>query len=139
MHFRSAEVSLLSVIHNDNITDLLQKFLDVQSRRAQTVAGNIANADTPGYKAKELKFDDFLKNATRQAMSPASSFDEEPLSVSDLRVVEQDSPAVSMDGNTVDTGKEMADLAQIGTNFNFGAKILQSRLRLLRTAIREGK
>ena len=123
----------------DNITDLLQKFLDVQSRRAQTVAGNIANADTPGYKAKELKFDDYLKDATEQAMLPPSQRNAQNFPSSSLKITEQDSLTVGMDGNTVDTGKEMADMAQIGMNFNFGAKILQSRLRLLRTAIREGK
>ena len=111
----------------------------MQSRRAQTVAGNIANADTPGYVAKELKFDDFLRDAVKQAALPLSQRSEQNLSASSLRVVDKDSDSVGMDGNTVDTQKEMADLAQIGTNFNFGAKILQSRLRLLRTAIREGK
>lgn len=136
---RVAEVSVLNLAATDNITDLLQKFLDVQSRRAQTVAGNIANADTPGYKAKELKFNDFLKDATQQAMLSPSQRRDNNLSTSSLRVVEQNSTSVGLDGNTVDTGKEMADLAQIGTNFNFGAKILQSRLRLLRMAIREGK
>lgn len=129
----------MSLTRTDNITELLQKFLDVQSRRAQTVAGNIANADTPGFKAKEVKFDEFLREAVEQSALPASRRNFQNLSVSSLRVVEQDAAAVKLDGNTVDTGKEMADLAQIGTNFNFGAKILQSRLRLLRAAIREGR
>lgn len=139
MQLPRTEVNVLNPVSTDNITDLLQKFLDVQSRRAQTVAGNIANADTPGYKAKELKFDEYLREASREASLPFSQRNGESLTTSSLRVVEQDSGVVGMDGNTVDTGKEMADLAQIGTNFNFGAKILQSRLRLLRTAIREGR
>ena len=134
-----SEVSVLSLTTTDSVTELLQKFLDVQSRRAQTVAGNIANADTPGYKAKELKFDEFLRDASRQAALPPSQRNAQNFSSSSLRVVEKASNEVGLDGNTVDVGKEMADLAQIGTSFNFGAKILQSRLRLLRTAIREGK
>ncbi len=133
------EASVVNITATDNITDLLEKFLDVQSRRAQTVAGNIANADTPGFVAKELKFDDFLRDAVDQSELPLSRRSEQSFSASSLRVVDKDSETVGIDGNTVDTGKEMADLAQIGTNFNFGAKILQSRLRLLRTAIREGK
>lgn len=123
----------------DNITELLEKFLDVQSRRAQTVAGNIANADTPGYKAKELKFENYLTEAARQAMLPLSQRHGKGLAISEMQTVEQSATAVGLDGNTVDAGKEMADLAQIGISFNFGAKILQSRLRLLRTAIREGR
>lgn len=122
----------------DNITDLLQKYLDVQSRRSQVTAGNIANADTPNYTAKELVFEDYLRDAARQSQLPPSrqfSFD----SSSDLKIVEQTPTAIGMDGNTVDAGREMANLAEAGTSFNFGAKMLQSRLKLLRTAIREGK
>ncbi len=122
----------------DNITNLLQKFLDVQSRRSQVIAGNIANADTPGYVAKELDFDDFLRDAARESSLPLAKQNGNGLT-SGMRVVEQTPTAVGLDGNTVDAGREMADLAQAGSNFNFGAKMLQSRLRLLRTAIREGK
>lgn len=122
----------------DNVTNLLQTFLDVQSRRTQVIAGNIANADTPGYVAKELHFDDFLREAAEQSALPLSKQNGQGLS-SGMRVVEQTPNAIGLDGNTVDTGREMADLAQAGSDFNFGAKMLQSRLRLLRTAIREGK
>lgn len=123
----------------DNVTDLLKTFLDVQSRRAQVVASNIANADTPGYTAKELKFDKYLQDAAAQAALPQSRRSQQAPSASDLSIVEQTPVAAGLDGNTVDSGKEMADLAQIGTNFNLGAKMLQSRFRLLRMAIREGR
>ncbi len=121
-------------VTNDNITNLLQKYLDVQSRRSEIIAGNIANADTPGYVAKELQFDDYLRRAAQSDSSNQSNF-----GLDEPRVVEQKAGAVGLDGNTVDTGREMAELAQVGSSFNFGAKMLQSRLKLLRTAIREGK
>jgi flagellar basal-body rod protein FlgB len=123
---------------SDNVTNLLQTFLDVQTRRSQVIAGNIANADTPGYVAKELDFDEYLKEAAQQSSLPPSKQNERGLG-SEPRIVEQTPTAVGLDGNTVDTGREMADLAQAGSNFNFGAKMLQSRLRLLRMAIREGR
>ena len=122
----------------DNITNLLQSYLDVQTRRSQVIAGNIANADTPGFVAKELKFDDFLREAAQQSELPASRQNFRGLK-SEMTVVDQESGAIGIDGNTVDAGREMAELAQAGGSFNFGAKMLQSRLRLLRTAIREGK
>lgn len=129
----------MNIIANDNITELLTKFLDVQSRRAEVVSSNIANADTPNYIAKELKFDEYLNQAVDHVALPPSERERFSQSTANLRVVEQTPTAIGMDGNTVDTGKEMADLAQIGTSFNFGAKMLQSRLRLLRSAIREGR
>lgn len=121
----------------DSVTNLLQKFLDVQSQKAQVIAGNIANADTPGYVAKELEFDEYLRNAARESELPLSKQNQQ--TVNQPRIVEQESSVIGLDGNTVDAGKEMADLAQTGTNFNFGAKMLQSRFRLLRSAIREGR
>lgn len=128
----------MSLMRMDNVTDLLTKFLDVQSLRSQTIAGNIANADTPGYIAKEVDFQDYLKDAARESALPP--YQQNRLAMtSQPRVLEQTAPAIGMDGNTVDTGREMAELAQAGSSFNFGAKMLQSRLRLLRTAIKEGR
>jgi flagellar basal-body rod protein FlgB len=128
----------MNIPAGDNITNLLQTFLDVQTRRSQVIAGNIANADTPGYVAKELDFDSFLREAAEQSTLPPSRKNSQG-QTKEMRIVDQASTVIGIDGNTVDTGREMADLAQAGSNFNFGAKMLQSRLRLLRTAIREGK
>ena len=128
----------MGILGADNVTNLLQTYLDVQSLRSQTVAGNIANADTPGFIAKEVDFEDFLKDAARESALP--SYQQNQLKMNTRpNVIEQKSETIGLDGNTVDTGREMAELAQVGSNFNFGAKMLQSRLRLLRTAIREGK
>ncbi|MDX6385040.1 MAG: flagellar basal-body rod protein FlgB [Blastocatellia bacterium] len=118
----------------DNITSLLGSFLDVQSRRAEIVAGNLANADTPGYAARELDFDDFLRDAASQALNPAAN-----KSGSELRVVEQQTTTIGIDGNTVDAGREMSTLAEAGMKYLEGAQLLQLRLRTLRMAIREGK
>ena len=128
----------MDFMRTDNITDLLQSYLDVQTRRSQVIAGNIANADTPGFVTKELKFDDFLREAAQKNSLPPSQQNFNRLT-SEMKVVDQEAGAIGIDGNTVDTGHEMAQLADAGGSFNFGAKMLQSRLRLLRTAIREGK
>ena len=123
----------------DNITSLLTKFLDVQSQRAEIVAGNLANADTPGYVAKELDFADYLKSAAQEALSPAGGNNESKSFIAMPRVVEQTTGTVGIDGNTVDAGREMSTLAEAGTQYLAGAQLLQSRLRTLRTAIREGR
>ena len=56
-----------------------------------------------------------------------------------LRVVEQTGNVPGLDGNTVDNGREMATLADVGMRFLTGTQLLQSRFRILRSAIREGK
>jgi flagellar basal-body rod protein FlgB len=120
----------------DNITSLLGQFLDVQSRRAEIVAGNLANADTPGYVAKELDFADYLRDAARESLMPTNG---NKMGSIGPRVVEQQTTAVGLDGNTVDSGREMATLADAGGNYLEGTQLLQMRLRTLRSAIREGK
>lgn len=40
-----------------------QHTLGIRSRRTEILAGNIANADTPGYKARDIEFKDALRNA----------------------------------------------------------------------------
>lgn len=122
----------------DNVTNLLQSFLDVQTRRSQVIASNIANADTPGYKARELQFNEFLREAAQNSRLPASK-QTGRVPGTEMKVVEQEAEVIGMDGNTVDTGREMAEMAQAGSSFNFGAKMLQARFRLLRAAIREGR
>ena len=122
----------------DRITNLLTQFLDVQSRRAQVVSSNLANADTPGYQAQELDFADYLKQATQEALMPSAT-GEEPLSLARPQVVPQPTRVTGLDGNNVDAGQEMATLSNAGMNYLTGTTMLQSRIRTLRTAIREGR
>ena len=125
----------------DRITTLLNSFLDVQSRRSEIVAGNLANADTPGYAAKELDFAGFLRSAAREALAPQQNAAGQQTAFADSpRVIEQRAPGVTrLDGNTVDAGREMSTMAEAGMQFLAGTQLLQSRLRTLRAAIREGR
>lgn len=124
----------------DRLTNLLTDFLDVQSRRTEIVASNLANLDTPGFKAKELEFSDYLRDAAQRALQPPSADqgDEVPLADT-LRVVEQTGNVPGLDGNTVTSGREMTTLADAGLQFLTGTQMLQARFRSIRAAIREGK
>ena len=123
--------------HFDSITALLTDYLDVQGRRAELVAGNLANADTPGYKAMELDFSDFLERAAADALSSGRAAS---MALADApTVVEQESSSPGLDGNTVDAAREAATLAEIGVRHLAGAQLIQSRFRTLRAAIREGR
>lgn len=119
----------------DSITSLLGSFLDVQSRRAEVVAGNLANADTPNYVAKEVDFADFLRNAANETMSPTAA-GHQAGTAGAPRIVEQQRITIGLDGNTVDSAREMSTLADAGMKYLEGTQLLQMRLRTLRTAIR---
>ena len=122
----------------DRITHLLSQFLDVHSRRAQVVASNLANSDTPGYQAQELVFGDYLKQATEEALTPGSNLTATSMEYGP-RLIPQLNRASGLDGNNVDAGQEMATLSNAGMNYLTGTTMLQSRIRTLRTAIREGR
>jgi flagellar basal-body rod protein FlgB len=135
----------------DRLTSMLMLFLDAQSRRAQLAAGNIANADTPGYLAKELDFSEQLRRAAYDTPSPGSVLIPTtglrmPNTVNALytggeqpELLESVGNALSIDGNTVDMGHEMAVLGDAGMQYLAGVQLLQAHFRALQTAIREGK
>lgn len=123
----------------DRVTSLLTNYLDIQSRRAEVVAGNLANADTPGYKAKELNFEDYLRTAAEYTVAPGANRAAMAEASGSVRIVEQEGNTPGIDGNTVDPGREMTTLADAGLQFLAGTEMLQSHFRMIRAAIREGR
>jgi len=51
------------VAKTSNITDLLDAGIRAESLRQKTIAGNIANLETPGYRRIDVKFEDLLAKA----------------------------------------------------------------------------
>jgi len=105
----------------------------------QTVhSANIANADTPNYKADTRTFADFL--ATQQskkglAVTNASHMDAQ---VSGSGFKRSMSTVQRMDGNTVDLQQEMAAMAENQMMHEFSLKILKGRISGLSNLIKEG-
>lgn len=98
--------------------------MDLLSARQKLVASNIANADTPGYKTRDIDFHTEFRNAI-DATSPRAS------NVSGLKT--------KNDGNNVSIDRESRLLAENGIRFSIATNLLRSRLKSLRTAIEEGR
>src|SRR5208337_3802332 len=79
---------------------VMQAALQVRSARAELLAGNVANADTPGYVARDLKFD----AAMEQVMGAGNSQDT-PSSSSDSIVNPEN---LRFDSNDVDVNQQLA-------------------------------
>ena len=118
--------------------------LKVQSQRMEVLADNLANVDTPNYKARDIDF----KAALAQAGSPgaalplttttpgqvggaAASGDPDLSSALKYRVP----LAPSLDGNTVDAQMEQAAFADNTVRYQATLTFLSSRLKNLLTAI----
>lgn len=114
--------------------------LALHSRRAEVLANNIANADTPGYQARDLDFRRILTSATKGGMSLNTTNDRHlpaggRLSPGDgLRYRIPLQP--SIDGNTVDLQIEQAEYAKNALRFQTSFTFLNSKLRGLSKAIK---
>jgi flagellar basal-body rod protein FlgB len=117
--------------------NLLQKNLDLRLERHQVLASNIANAETPGYIAKDVEFKSALRDATQQAdtASQARHFIRRtyerhlpgPLpQVIDVQgtLVALRSDDVGRDLNTVSIDQEMGKLATNTFHYNVSTELL---------------
>lgn len=129
----------------DPLFGIQPQALSLWQRRAEVIAANLANADTPHYLAREIDF--------RQVFAAAAAPDK-PLALSQtaaghqpvdhqqgadssggvaLRYRVPQQPA--MDGNTVDTDVELAAFAENGIRYQASLTFLDAQVRMLRLAI----
>jgi flagellar basal-body rod protein FlgB len=109
----------------DKTIEGLAGALSLLQRRHEVLVSNVANLETPGYRARELDFGDALKAAfVHQERPPAVPRAE----------VDANAPARA-DGNSVDIDLQMAKLGQNGGRYVSLAKIMSMRLALLRLAM----
>lgn len=111
--------------------------LQLRSRRAEVIAANLANQDTPNYLARDMDFQTALANATGQGGLRATDtrhikFDGDSSKSLLYRVSTQ--PAI--DGNTVDAEQEKAAFADNALHYQASLRLLSARFQSLLSAIR---
>ncbi len=104
--------------------------LALREQRLQLLAGNLANADTPGYKAQDMDF----TSALRAAMQPVPGTDSISAAATGARF-ERPGSQPSMDGNTVDGDRENAVFAQAALEYRASLSFVESKVRSMLTAI----
>jgi flagellar basal-body rod protein FlgB len=116
--------------------------LNLRALRQQVLASNIANADTPGYKARDIDFRKSLDDAlagrvstTELARSAAAHLASGPAGAAagplQYRAVLQP----TMDGNTVDMDVERAHFAENAIHFEANLMFINSQLKAMLAAI----
>jgi flagellar basal-body rod protein FlgB len=108
----------------DRLTNSLERYMDLLAARQKVVASNIANADTPGYKTKDLNFQVEFQSA---------------LDGGTPRATEVLGLPVKNDGNNVSLDREARLLAENAMRFNFASSLMREQLRIVKEAIQEGK
>ncbi|MEE8483953.1 MAG: flagellar basal body rod protein FlgB [Nitrospinota bacterium] len=121
--------------------DIAQKSLDLASREALLRAGNIANADTPGYRAKGLSFEKAMHDALRLAADAGSLVKTNPKHLPETEVGKVNGTVTTpegserIDGNTVNMDKEMTALADVDVRYGLFATIANNEIELMKNAI----
>ena len=106
----------------------LAEAMTLHQKRHEVLVSNLANVETPGFRARELDFETALKEAFTSEERPLGAAPE-------TRVVEDVSAPIRADGNTVDLDLQMAKLSANGGRYVALAKLLGHRIALLREAI----
>ena len=119
--------------------------LDGLSLRQQAIASNIANVDTPGYKAKKVSFEEQLG----QALNGFSNSNV-ALSTTDMNHIDNDTSSGSIlftesqtifrnDGNSVDMDLEMTNLAETTLRYQTLTQLAGKKYAFLKNIIRESR
>ncbi|MFP4647730.1 MAG: flagellar basal body rod protein FlgB [Halorhodospira sp.] len=120
-----------------------EQALQLRAERHEMLASNIANADTPDYKARDMDFQAAMREASDprphslqathdQHLQPVSS----SMAAEDPRSLYRQPHAASLDGNTVEMHAEQAKFAENAIDYQATVKFLGDRVKKLSGAIK---
>ena len=121
----------------DNALGVHAQALGMRSKRMEVLARNIANADTPHFKAKDIDFKSVLKQTREDALRTTNN--------AHIEIPMPESPDgekfrvpfnASFDGNTVELNVEQAKFGQIAADYQTTLNILENRVSGIRRALR---
>lgn len=121
-----------------------EQALKLRGERHELIASNIANADTPNYKARGMDFREAMRQATSPPEQPLKATDPlhlQPtsrLSAGDPTSLYRQPHAASLDGNTVETHVEKAKFAENAINYQATLEFMSGRVKKLTGALKRG-
>ena len=130
-----------SIDKGQQVYDLIKLGLKATNARGRVISNNLANVNTPGYKAYHVSFEDNLKQnmdsfdlkVTRDThINDGNSSDP-------IQVVKDSDLNMKQDGNSVDVDNEMADQATNQLEYNALITELNNRLAIKSFIIRDGR
>lgn len=130
----------------DKTSQALSTAINMRQIKQNVIQSNIANADTPGYHAKKMDFEDALSRALDiEGLKSLSTSNEAHVpvgggSMANIRpdIYENPEGAVNNDGNTVDLEREMAALAENSIMHKAAIQLINKKLATLKYASSDG-
>ena len=122
----------------DSAFGIHERALDLRSQRMEVIARNIANVDTPHYKAQDIDFkkvlDDTQSDRRLAATHSGHVASSEPLSQADRVFTIPFNTA--LDGNTVEMSVEQAKYGKAAAQYQATLRFLESDISGIRKALR---
>jgi flagellar basal-body rod protein FlgB len=135
---------LLGRIFNRQV--LTEKAINASVLKNETISQNIANVDTPGYKRKDVRFEEMLSSAAEKRVKGFRS-DPRHIPIGEARYTDaqakiytdHSNSQMRLDGNNVDIDSEMASMAKNTIKYNVLVQNLNNAFRRIKSAINEGR
>jgi flagellar basal-body rod protein FlgB len=132
---------LLDTLFDRSVTGL-SRTMDLTWKRNQALSANIANAETPQYRAIDVSFGNELEKAFEAqsgslVQTSPGHIDTQSAQGDSSKLVPDLSGPTKPDGNNVDIDLQMGRLAQNSGDYANAARLIRRQIGLLRTAIRE--
>ena len=119
----------------DGSMGVLEKALDLYLTRHAVISDNIANAETPFYKARRVSFEEELQNVVEQKGTNASVRDFGGVS---SHIFQDPDSEMGQDLNTVDMDREMAMLTKNDIQYSAATQAISKRFALLKYVVNGG-
>ena len=126
----------------DHTTNLLEKSLNYSSTKNRVISNNIANVDTPSFKAQDVVFKDVLNNEMKQfntKRTHSQHIDFAGSTHQPHQVVTKANSMYNHNGNNVDIDKEMSELAKNQIYYRGLIDRMNGKFANLQTVIRGGR
>ena len=118
--------------------ELLRDAIQFASRRHEVLAKNLANVETPGYRAQDLVFQRELESALRGRVTPVSTLPPPSANrneaIQPMLVYSNDTQR-RVDGNDVDLDRQMVRVSQNTAYHNTLVQILTTQFNAIKVAI----
>ncbi len=125
-------------ISSSNSMVMMQKSLDYLWQNQSCILDNIANVETPGYKAKYATFEDALNNALLSSNDTdnISRNARKAIEDADIEVLTAENESTRVDDNGVNITEQSVELARNAYQMQFVMNSISQDFDILRTAIK---
>ena len=127
----------MNTIDDAALVEALRQQMTKSVARQVAAAGNLANVDTPNYKAMEPTFADALKGQLQMTATRANHINPANPNTSGMREIQD--AAARRDGNTVELDRELLTMQRASGDFAAAQTALAAKFKLVRYAINESK